>query len=88
MQTKHPDISGKQKDLLRHIRACARIGRNPAGFHELRLMVRARIPGYFNEDVDSAKAYDLKAFQVRGDKPTLNFPKESFKSVKWSCIIC
>jgi len=29
--------------------------------------------GYFDDEVDAAKAYDLKALQVRGDRANLNF---------------
>lgn len=30
--------------------------------------------GYFDDEVDAAKAYDIKALQIRGDKARTNFP--------------
>mmetsp|Transcript_5780 Transcript_5780/g.7593 ORF Transcript_5780/g.7593 Transcript_5780/m.7593 type:complete len:391 (+) Transcript_5780:208-1380(+) len=33
--------------------------------------------GYFDDEVDAAKAYDFKAIQVRGEKANLNFPNNN-----------
>lgn len=43
--------------------------------------------GYFTDEVEAAKAYDKKAYELHGDKAILNFPEnlEEYKKGIHKC---